>query len=147
MSSGNKSIRIEGIGTISQRSRRDTFEPSPLRSISVVNLLSVRFLILDNYKVSFLKNSFEIHHHEDLKMKGLYIGNLTSLSFENFKPSCFLSSSELLQKSLGHISYSKLRKSLGIPLKIEKTCESCAVSIITRASFKSNHRPASKILE
>ncbi|KNZ59142.1 hypothetical protein VP01_1796g8 [Puccinia sorghi] len=60
-------------------------------------------------------------------MKGLYIGNLPSLSFENFKPSCFLSSSELLQKYLGHISYSKLRKSLGIPLKIEKTCESCAV--------------------
>ncbi|KNZ51138.1 hypothetical protein VP01_4075g2 [Puccinia sorghi] len=58
-----------------------------------------------------------------------------------------MTSAELLHKSLGHVSYSRLRKNLGIPLKIEKTCESCAISKITRGSFKSKHRRASKVFE
>ncbi|KNZ59542.1 hypothetical protein VP01_1707g1 [Puccinia sorghi] len=80
-------------------------------------------------------------------MSGSYIGNLPSLEFENLNQSSHLSSAEFLHKSLGHVSYHRLRKKLGIPLKIVNNCESCAVSKITKASFKSTHKSASKPFE
>lgn len=130
MSSGEESLKIERTGTI--RLVNDfgeiIFNQVLLVPDLVVNLLSVWCLILDNYQVLFLKNSFEIYKNENLKAQGLYVGNLPSLNFENFVSSCHLSSAKLLHKSLGHVSYSRLRKNLGLPLKIEKSCESCAIT-------------------
>ncbi|KNZ57666.1 hypothetical protein VP01_2104g6 [Puccinia sorghi] len=80
-------------------------------------------------------------------MSGNYCGNLPCLDFENGAHSSLLSSAEFLHKSLGHVSYHRIRKKLGIPLKIIKNCESCAVSKITKASFKSVHKPASRPFE
>jgi hypothetical protein len=58
-----------------------------------------------------------------------------------------LSSAKLLHKSLGHVSFHLLWKKLGIPIKPQAECEVCAVSNITRASFKSKHKRASKTFE
>ncbi|KNZ51139.1 hypothetical protein VP01_4075g3, partial [Puccinia sorghi] len=84
-SSGKESLKIEGIGTIRLVNE---FEEILLHHILfvpdlVVNLLSVQCLILKDYQVKFLKNFFEIHLKNELKMKGLYVGNLPSLNFEN----------------------------------------------------------------
>ncbi|KNZ60828.1 hypothetical protein VP01_14956g1, partial [Puccinia sorghi] len=89
-SSGNESLKIEGIGTIRLINELGEIllNQVPYVPDLIVNLLSVRCLLLDDYTVSFLKNSFQIHHHDELKMKGLYTGNLPSLSFENVKHSC-----------------------------------------------------------
>ncbi|KNZ51898.1 hypothetical protein VP01_3770g3 [Puccinia sorghi] len=67
-------------------------------------------------------------------MTGTYTGNISSLEF-------------FIHNSLGHVSYHFLRKKLGIPLSIVTNCESCAVSKITKALFKSVHKPASRPLE
>jgi transposase InsO family protein len=113
----------------------------------VVNLFSVWCLVLENYSVNFKKNSFEINKDIKLIMTGCYIGNLPSLEFENVKHSTHLSNSEFLHKSLGHVRYHRLRKKLGIPLKIVHDCESCAVGKVTRASFSSVHQTASRPFE
>ncbi|KNZ55635.1 hypothetical protein VP01_2626g2 [Puccinia sorghi] len=69
------------------------------------------------------------------------------LNFSNLNHQCHLSSAELLHKSLGHISYRRIRQRLGIPLKADKSCKSCAVAKITKASFHSRHSRASKPFE
>ncbi|KNZ44831.1 hypothetical protein VP01_8781g1, partial [Puccinia sorghi] len=90
-SSGNESLKIKGIGTIRLINEIEEILLNQVLYVPdlVVNLLSVRCLILNNNTVSFLKNSFEIHHHDKLKMKGIYTGNLPTLGFENVKHSCF----------------------------------------------------------
>ncbi|KNZ54063.1 hypothetical protein VP01_3056g2, partial [Puccinia sorghi] len=49
--------------------------------------------------------------------------------------------------SLGHVSYHQIRQKLGIPLRNTVSCEACALSKITRASFKSKHKKASRPFE
>ncbi|KNZ48083.1 hypothetical protein VP01_5926g2 [Puccinia sorghi] len=70
---------------------------------------------------------------------GHYKGNLPCLNFLNAPTRSFLSSAEELHKSMGHVSYHRLRQKLGIPLKNIKKCEACALGKITKASFKSKH--------
>ncbi|KNZ49530.1 hypothetical protein VP01_495g5 [Puccinia sorghi] len=84
---------------------------------------------------------------DQVKMYGTYIGNLPSLEFDNIQHSSHLSNAEYLHKSLGHVSYHRLRKKLGIPLKIIHNCESCAVAKVTRASFNSVHASAKQPFE
>ncbi|KNZ46936.1 hypothetical protein VP01_681g4 [Puccinia sorghi] len=55
------------------------------------------------------------------------------------------SPSELLHKSLGHVSW--IRQRLGIPVKDFSSCEACAVSKITRGSFHTRHSQATKPFE
>ncbi|KNZ49864.1 hypothetical protein VP01_4738g1 [Puccinia sorghi] len=148
-SSVNSQLKIKGIGTVRLKNKYGEFLLNNVLYIPelVVNLLSVRCLILDDYVVQFNKNSFDILKNDEIKMSGNYVGNLPSLEFENREHSSHLSSAEFLHKSLGHVSYHRLRKKLGIPLKIVNNCESCAVSKITKASFKSVHKPASRPFE
>lgn len=148
-SSSLDQLRIKGIGSIRLKNKYGEVYLNQVLYIPdlVVNLLSLRCLILEDYIVDFRKNSFEILKDNEIKMSGNYCGNLPCLDFENGAHSSLLSSAEFLHKSLGHVSYHRIRKKLGIPLKIIKNCESCAVSKITKASFKSVHKPASRPFE
>ncbi|KNZ47082.1 hypothetical protein VP01_66g14 [Puccinia sorghi] len=148
-SSVKNQLAIKGIGTVRLKNKHGEILLNNVLYIPdlAVNLLSVRCLILDDYIVQFKKNTFNILKNDEIKMSGIYVGNLPSLEFESLEHSSHLSSSEFLHKSLGHVSYHRLRKKLGIPLKITNDCESCAVSKITKASFKSVHRPASRPFE
>ncbi|KNZ62304.1 hypothetical protein VP01_1288g6 [Puccinia sorghi] len=80
-------------------------------------------------------------------MSGRYKGNLPCLNFRSHEEKSYLSASELLHKSLGHVSYDRIRQKLGIPLRNTVSCEACALSKITRASFKHKHKKASRPFE
>ncbi|KNZ52895.1 hypothetical protein VP01_3405g1 [Puccinia sorghi] len=49
--------------------------------------------------------------------------------------------------SLGHVSFCRLQRKLGIPIKASEICKSCAVMKITKASFKHRLSTASKPFE
>ncbi|KNZ44144.1 hypothetical protein VP01_9471g1, partial [Puccinia sorghi] len=57
------------------------------------------------------------------------------------------SPSKLLHKSLGQVSYHRIRRRLEIPVKDFGSCEACAVSKITRCSFHTRHSRAMKPFE
>ncbi|KNZ47960.1 hypothetical protein VP01_600g5, partial [Puccinia sorghi] len=80
-------------------------------------------------------------------MSGRYEGNLPCLNFTNVQEKSFLSASEELHKSLGHVSYARLRQKLGIPLRNTTKCEACALGKIKKASFKSKHQRAARPFE
>ncbi|PLW49458.1 hypothetical protein PCASD_01967 [Puccinia coronata f. sp. avenae] len=148
-SSAVDSLQIKGVGSIMLKNDLGDLVLEQVLFVPdmVVNLLSVRCLVLQDFSVYFLKNSFEIKKNNKLIACGRYLGNLPSLDFSNVNQRSCLSSAELLHKSLGHVSYHRLRKKLGISLKSGAKCEACAVSKITRASFKSKHARASKPFE
>lgn len=148
-SSGTDSLKIMGTGSIKVSNELGDLVFHNVLFIPdlVVNLLSVRSLVLFNYDVQFCKNSFSIYKDKKLVIDGRYMGNLPVIQFSNSEHFSHLSSSELLHKSLGHVSYRRLRNKLGIPLKITNNCESCAVSKITRASFQNKHCHASRPFE
>jgi hypothetical protein len=148
-SSGKDSLKIKGIGSIKLLNEFGTTILNNVLYVPnlVVNLLSVRCLVLDNYHVEFSKNSFSISKNNEVQMNGNYICNLPSLSFSNLEHSSHLSSAEQLHKSLGHVSYHRITHKLGVPVINEKICEACSVSKITKASFKAKHPPASKPFE
>jgi hypothetical protein len=135
-SSGKDPLQIRGSGSIKLINEFGTIILHNVLFVPdlVVNLLSVRCLVLDNYSVEFSKNSFSILKHGEIKMNGHYTCNLPSLSFLNIEHRSHFSSAENLHRSLGHVSYHRLRQKLGIPLKNEKTCEACSLAKITRAS-------------
>ncbi|KNZ45951.1 hypothetical protein VP01_767g2 [Puccinia sorghi] len=62
-------------------------------------------------------------------------------------PDCLLSSSEVLHKALGHVSYRRIQQRLGIPLKNYSSCKACAVSKVIKGSFHTQHSKASKPFE
>ncbi|KNZ51284.1 hypothetical protein VP01_400g8 [Puccinia sorghi] len=82
-----------------------------------------------------------------IKLLGLEDMRETCPNFRNQEEKSYLSSSEHLHKSLGHVSYHRIRQKLGIPLWNIASCEACALSKITRASFKSKHEKASRPFE
>ncbi|POW01072.1 hypothetical protein PSHT_12684 [Puccinia striiformis] len=148
-SSGSDSLKIMGSGSI-KVSNKDgdlVFHNVLFIPDLVVNLLSVRSLVILNYNVQFHKNSFSISKDNKLVIDGRYVGNLPVIQFLNSEHYSHLSSLELLHKSVGHVSCRRLRNKLGIPLKITNDCESCAVSKITRASFQNKHCHASRPFE
>ncbi|KNZ53367.1 hypothetical protein VP01_3263g3 [Puccinia sorghi] len=53
----------------------------------------------------------------------------------------------MLHKSLGHVSYNRIRKKLGIPIDMPEKCRACAVVKITKSSFKHRSSSASKPFE
>ncbi|KAI7934024.1 hypothetical protein MJO29_016595 [Puccinia striiformis f. sp. tritici] len=148
-SSGKDSLQIKGKGSINLINEHGSINLHNVLYVPdlIVNLLSIRCLVLDNYLVEFSKNSFSIFKYGQLKMNSHYTCNLPSLSFVNVKHQSHLSSAEILHKSLGHVSYHRIRHKLRIPLKIVNSCESCSVAKITKASFKNIHAPARRPFE
>ncbi|KNZ59151.1 hypothetical protein VP01_1793g1, partial [Puccinia sorghi] len=148
-SSGNDSLAIKWIGTIKLRNQHgDLFLSHVLYVPQIIfNLLSVRCLVLEEFNVQFHKNHFSICCNKKTVMSGRYEGNLPCLDFENAQERSFLSASEELHKSLGHVSYGRLRQKLGIPLRNITSCEVCALGKIMKTSFKSKHQRAARPFE
>ncbi|KAI7963838.1 hypothetical protein MJO29_004265 [Puccinia striiformis f. sp. tritici] len=148
-SSGKDSLKIEGKGSIRLINKHGSINLHNVLLVPglIVNLLSIRRLVLENYLVNFSKNSFFITQYGQMKMNGRYISNLPSLTFINAEHCSHLSSSEILHKSLGHVSHHRIRQNLGIPLKITSNCKACALAKITKASFKNKHDPAARPFE
>ncbi|KAI7958482.1 hypothetical protein MJO29_006699 [Puccinia striiformis f. sp. tritici] len=146
-SSGSESLKIKGIGSIILTNEYGSFTLNNVLFVPdiVVNLLSVRCLVVDGFKINFDKYEFTISKNNTVSMRGRYLGNLPSLEFNNQR--CLLSSGEFLHKSMSHVSYHRLRHKLGIPIRNPKSCEACAVSKITKGSFHSRHSTASMPFE
>jgi hypothetical protein len=140
---------IEGKGSISLK-----FNNKPVVFHNVlyvpklsVNLLSLRHLLLEQCIVNFSVNHFSSQRTNNLFLEGHYHDNLPILKLEPTSQHSHLRNAELLHKSLGHVSYGRIRNKLGIPIKAPETCKSCAVVKITKASFKHQTSIASKPFE
>ncbi|KAI7941573.1 hypothetical protein MJO29_013647 [Puccinia striiformis f. sp. tritici] len=146
-SSGAESLKIKGSGTLNLSNKfGDFLFPNTLFVPDlVVNLLSVRCLVMDGYHIVFEMNEFLIYKDNLVCMKGRYRGNLLCLEFINHRS--HISASEDLHKLLGHVSYHRIRQRLGIPISNPTVCEACAVSKITKGSFHTQHSHASKPFE
>ncbi|KNZ59842.1 hypothetical protein VP01_1653g4 [Puccinia sorghi] len=133
-SSGEESLKIKGIGTIKLSHENGKLFLHNVLFVPnlVVNLLSVRCLVLDDFNVQFLKNSFSISRNNNLLITGCYEGKLPCLNFLNLKEKSYLSAAEVLHKSMGH-NFGK--------------CEACALGKITKASFKSKNQRAKRPVE
>jgi hypothetical protein len=85
--------------------------------------------------------------NDELFLEGKYHNNIPVIKLEPDFQSSHLSSDEILHKSLGHVSYRRIRSKIGIPIKAPETCKSCAVVKITKASFKHRSSNATKPFE
>jgi transposase InsO family protein len=139
-SCGGSTLAIEGKGSISLKfkDRNLTLHNVLYVPHLSVNLLSLRQLLLEQCKVNFSVNEFSVTKLEQPYLEGHYHDNLPVLKLEPVKQHAHLSTAELLHKSLGHVSYGRIRNKLGILIKTPEICKSCAVVKITKASF--NHR-------
>jgi hypothetical protein len=137
-SCGQNTLCIEGKGSISL-----IFDKKPVVFHNVlyvpkitVNLLSLRHLLLEQCSLKFSTNHFTVHKNNQLFLEGNYHGNIPVINFERPIHQSHLSSAEMLHKSLGHVSYRRIRSKMGIPVSAPEICKSCAVVKITKASFK-----------
>jgi len=148
-SCGDNTLSIEGKGSISVvfRGNSIVFHNVLLVPKINANLLSLRHLLLQNYEVNFEINKFSVLQHGQLILEGNYQNNLPVIELHPCHQQSHFSSSEIIHKSLGHISYGRIRQKLGIPIKAEKTCQSCALAKITKASYKHRTSRASRPLE
>jgi hypothetical protein len=148
-SCGSNTLRIEGKGTISVNYKilHITFHNVLFVPKISVNLLSLRHLLLKQCKLNFIVNHFTIHKNDQLFLEGNYHNNIPVVNLETHHQHSHLSSAELLHKSLGHVSYRRIRSKISIPINAPKTCKSCALVKITKASFKSRSSSASKPFE
>lgn len=112
-----------------------------------VNLLSLRQLLLEKCNVEFNLNQFVVKKNNETYIEGHYHNNIPVFDVERANHHCHLSQAEKLHKSLGHIRYSRIRNKLGIAVKPSSICKACAVSKITRASYKHRSSRASKSFE
>lgn len=55
-----------------------------------------------------------------------------------------LSQDETLHKALGPVSYSQIRKKLGMQVKKQSVCEACAISKISQRPFNKKHSRAER---
>jgi hypothetical protein len=142
-------LQIKGKGTISLKFRHSIFKLHNFLYVPkiTVNLLSLRHLLLEQCTINFSVNHFVILKNGCPFLDGNYSHNLPVLNLEPAKDRALLSSAELLHKSLGHVSYRRIRNKLGIPVSAPETCKLCAVVKITRASFRTRTSRASKPLE
>ncbi|KNZ46159.1 hypothetical protein VP01_74g2 [Puccinia sorghi] len=148
-SSGEECLKIKGVGSIKLSNKHGNLIFHHVLYVPnlCVNLLSVRCLVLDGFEIFFEMNAFSIKKNHSMCMSGHYVNNLPILEFDAQSHECLLSSSELLHKALGHVSYRRIRQRLGIPLKNYRSCEACAVSKVTKGSFHTRHSKASKPFE
>ncbi|KNZ52688.1 hypothetical protein VP01_3480g1 [Puccinia sorghi] len=117
-SSGAEAMKIKGIGSIKLENEHGSFFLNKVLYVPelVVNLLSVRCLVLDEYLVKFEMNSFSVSKSNNLVMSGNYISNLPTLEFKNMNHSSLYSPSELLHKSLGH-AVNAIAQAVGLEAK------------------------------
>jgi hypothetical protein len=148
-SCGPNTLKIEGKGSIMVTFKNNfiTFHNVLLVPKIAVNLLSLRHLLLEKCTLNFSTNNFTIYKNNEPFLEGNYQCNIPVINFGRVNPNSFLSSAELLHKSLGHISYKRIRNKMGIPISPPETCQSCAVAKITKASFKNRSSLASKPFE
>jgi len=148
-SCGANTLKIEGKGTISLlfSEKPVLFHDVLLVPNITVNLLSLHRLLLDNCKVNFEINRFSIIRNNEPFLFGSYHNNLPVVNLTPAVHHAHLSLAEKLHKSLGHVSYSRIRNKLGIPIKPPGSCQSCAVSKITRASYKHRTSRAARPFE
>ena len=138
-SCGANSLKIEGKGSILMNYNHKSLVFHNVLFVPkiTVNLLSLRHLLLEQYKVEFFINHFTIMRSNELCLEGNYHSNIPVIKFDLREQSSHLSSAELLHKSLGHISYRRIRGKLGIPVHAPEACKSCAMVKITKTLFKS----------
>ncbi|KNZ45691.1 hypothetical protein VP01_78g1 [Puccinia sorghi] len=90
-----------------------------------VNVISLRHLLLEQCQIDFYINHFTILKNNEPFLDGHYENNLPILKLEPVSShSTHLSSGEIIHKSLGHVSFCRLRRKLGIPIKASETCKS-----------------------
>ncbi|KNZ50695.1 hypothetical protein VP01_4282g1 [Puccinia sorghi] len=120
------SLAIEGKGSItfSYNGAPYILHDVPLVPEITANFLSLRQLLLN-----------------ETLFEGNYCHDLPVIPYTPFQHESHLSIADKLHKSLGHVSYSRIRNKLGIPIKPDGICESCAVSKSTKALYK--HRSSS----
>lgn len=147
--SGKEALHIEGKGKICLQTNQGRFFLFNFLYVPdlVVNLLSVRCLVLDDYDVRFDKDSFSVGKMNDTVIKGKYGNNLPMFNLKEDQGLTFLTYDETLHKSLGHVSYRRIQDKLGVPIKADRVCEACTVSKITKASFKNKHVKAGRPFE
>jgi hypothetical protein len=148
-SCGYNTLDIEGKGTISLSYRKKVIVLHNVLFVPkiTVNLLSLRHLLLEQFKINFFLNHFTIEKNEELIIEGNYQSNIPIIKFDTTQHQSHLSSAELLHKSLGHVSYSRIRNKISIPVTAPEICKSCAIVKITKASFKKRSSAASKPFE
>lgn len=139
-SCGLNKLSIEGKGSIKLKIKNEihVFHNVLYVPNITVNLLSLHQLLLDSCNVKFDINHFQVTKNNKLLFEGHYQNNIPVIEIESDNHQTHLSSAELLHKSLGHVSYHRIRHNLGIPVKPPEVCKSCSVVKITKASF--NHR-------
>ncbi|KNZ55541.1 hypothetical protein VP01_2654g6 [Puccinia sorghi] len=118
-SCGSNTLEIKGRGSIAVCCSK---KPLTLHNVLLVpritvNLLSMRQLLLENFQIEFKPNQFSVSKNNEIIFIGHYFNNLPVLQFEHLKNSSNLSHADFLHKSLGHVSYSRIRNKLGIPVK------------------------------
>lgn len=148
-SCGKGTLKIEGKGTIKLRfqDRVINFHNVLLVPKITVNILSLRHLLLEQCKIKFSVNHFTILKDNEPFLDGHYQNNLPVLNLQPLQHESHLRKAELIHKSLGHVSFCRLQRKLGIPIKASEICKSCAVMKITKASFKHRLSTASKPFE
>jgi hypothetical protein len=142
-------LKIEGKGTVQLffKNKLIILHNVLLVPKITVNVLSLRHFLLEQCQINFCINHFTITKNGKPYLDGLYQHNLPVLELLPPAPHSHLTAAEILHKSLGHVSYSRIRQKLGIPLKTPEICKSCAVVKVTKASFKNQTSSASKPLE
>ncbi|KNZ51387.1 hypothetical protein VP01_3973g1 [Puccinia sorghi] len=149
-SCGLSTLKIKGKGSIKLKFKDQTvvFHNVLFFPKITINVISVRHLLFEQCQINFDINHFTILKNEVPFLDGHYENNLPILKLKPIvHHSSHLSSAEILHKSLGHVSFCRLRQKLGIPIKASETCKSCAVVKITKASFKHQTSPAGKPFE
>ena len=148
-SSGLNALKIEGRGSISLRYKKRVIVLHNVLYVPkiTVNLLSLRHLLLEQYKINFYPNHFVILRNDELLLEGNYQSNIPVLNFDLNNQESHLTSAELLHKSLGHISYRRIRNKIGIPVNAPEACKSCAIVKITKSSFQKRLSASSKPFE
>ena len=112
-----------------------------------VNLLSLHHLLLEQFKVDFSVNHFIIFKNNKLFLEGNYQSNIPMINFALSNQKSHLSLAKILHKSLGHISYRRIRSKLGIPVNAPEAWKLCLMVKITKVSFKTKFSSARKPFE
>lgn len=102
-----QALKVKGFGTV--RILGDQLDLEIANALYVpglsTNLLSVRSLLLMGLQAIFLVNSFSISRNETAVLSGSYRNNLPIIRATTSQAISFLSYSEKIHKSLGHVSY------------------------------------------
>jgi hypothetical protein len=148
-SCGMSTLEIKGKGTIQLlfRNRPITLHNVLFVPRITVNVLSLRHLLIEQCTISFAINHFTVKKHDEIYLEGRYQHNLPVLELLPPNHHSHLTAAEQIHKSLGHVSYRRIRQKLGIPIKAPEVCKSCTLVKVTKASFKHRSSSVSKPLE